>query len=562
MPNMTVPGPNSNSALESSFASLSIESGDKHHHHYDEDQLLYSASESDSSSDDDVNDDDDDESHYEHSSTININKRNNNPKNVKNTDNDHTQITKSENGEILQKYSDKIRDDSQVKSARIEKDKSDRATVENAIDPKTFAQLNKFIKNGTLTKIDGCLSTGKEANIYYGINETTDKEYAIKVYKTSVLVFKDRERYINGEFRFKNFKNSNKINARKLIKVWSEKEFRNLKRLKLSGFNVPEPIDLKSNILLMEFLSATEEKGWPAPKLKDYEFADDEEVFKIYKLIVVSMRLMYQKCRLIHADLSEYNLIVNRGKIFIIDVSQSIDPSHPMALDFLRMDIKNISDYFSKKRKIATFMEKEVFKFITEDYKQVFNAYNNNKSLEIDEALQKYDENILVELVDNLKIKESEEDEKEDEIFRSLHLMRNLNDLEEEDFVKFREGKIDVFKSLVVEDGMQQSNEPAHDVQQLKSATNNDDNEEDENKEGEDGELGEDRSEEEEESEEGEYSDDDERFSKKEAKGKKYEDKEAKKLRKSQAKEQKQEKRKNKMKKHVKQKLIKKSSKK
>ena len=50
------------------------------------------------------------------------------------------------------------------------------------------------------------------------------------------------------------------------------------------------------------------------------------------------MQIMYQKCRLVHADLSEYNLLYHMGKLVIIDVSQSVDLDHPRALVFLRED--------------------------------------------------------------------------------------------------------------------------------------------------------------------------------------------------------------------------------
>jgi RIO kinase 1 len=56
----------------------------------------------------------------------------------------------------------------------------------------------KLLNNEIVTEINGCLSTGKEANVYHAINNTTKKEYAIKIYKTSILVFKDRDRYVEG----------------------------------------------------------------------------------------------------------------------------------------------------------------------------------------------------------------------------------------------------------------------------------------------------------------------------------------------------------------------------
>jgi len=46
------------------------------------------------------------------------------------------------------------------------KDKSDRATVENCLDPRTMQEMEKLIANEKLTKMYGCISTGKEANVY------------------------------------------------------------------------------------------------------------------------------------------------------------------------------------------------------------------------------------------------------------------------------------------------------------------------------------------------------------------------------------------------------------
>lgn len=84
----------------------------------------------------------------------------------------------------------------------IQKDKSDRATVEQVLDPRTRIILFKMLNRGIFYEINGCVSTGKEANVYHATTEDGTHR-AIKVYKTSVLTFKDRDRYVTGEYRFR-----------------------------------------------------------------------------------------------------------------------------------------------------------------------------------------------------------------------------------------------------------------------------------------------------------------------------------------------------------------------
>lgn len=51
---------------------------------------------------------------------------------------------------------------------------------------------------------------------------------------------------------------------------------------------------------------------------------------------------------MVHADLSEYNLLWHEGQVFFIDVSQAVDLSHPFAHEFLLRDCKNFVHFFTK----------------------------------------------------------------------------------------------------------------------------------------------------------------------------------------------------------------------
>lgn len=60
------------------------------------------------------------------------------------------------------------------------------------------------------------------------------------------------------------------------------------------------------------------------------------------------MRKIFHVCKLVHADLSEYNIMYHEGHLWIIDVSQSVEHDHPAAFDFLRNDIKNVEEFFGR----------------------------------------------------------------------------------------------------------------------------------------------------------------------------------------------------------------------
>lgn len=233
------------------------------------------------------------------------------------------------------------------------REKLDTSTVDKVLDHRAMDVLNKLKARGVLHNLSGTFSSGKEANIYTGEcstelsskfiqpaglpNETVP--VVLKIYKTSTMMFKDRERYVAHEKRFTSYSTSN---SRKLIKLWAEKEVRNLKRLAKYGLPVPRPLYLKKSVLIMTMIG----NGSPAPRLKD---ATDADWAKLYKTCLEILRRLYQEAGMIHADFSEYNLIYHEGELYVIDVAQSIERDHENSNNFLVMDIRNCNEFFRKK---------------------------------------------------------------------------------------------------------------------------------------------------------------------------------------------------------------------
>ncbi|KAG6181638.1 hypothetical protein E4U36_003949 [Claviceps purpurea] len=434
----------------------------------------------------------------------------------------------------LSKHAAKIRLDSVKQSDDKDKDKADRATSEQVLDQRTRMILLQMINRGFVSEVHGAISTGKEANVYGGVlvdDKTGDAiQKAIKVYKTAILVFKDRERYITGEHRFKG--GFDKGNNRKMVKLWAEKEFRNLRRIYNASIPCPEPITLKLHVLVMGFLG--DKKGWAYPRLRDAVLTGDDveqQWRSLYIQLLGVMRKMYQVCRLVHADLSEYNILYNKGLLYIIDVSQSVEPDHPRSLEFLRMDIKNVGDFFRRKG-VDTLSDRAIFNFITTPEgpsdepgvtETLETLYQTRETADDD------DEAAVAELqVDN-------------EVFRNQYIPQTLEQVYnvEKDVQKLHHGQGNdlVYKNLLADQVVQPKTE-GEDAQEGASDSDSD-SDSDNGASLSSGDSG-----------------DESRFAKGTPRGRKFEDKDEKKQHKQAVKEAKREKRKHKMPKHLKKKIV------
>jgi RIO kinase 1 len=215
---------------------------------------------------------------------------------------------------------------------------SERATVEEVFDQSTRMIIYRFLSSGVLNELYGVVSSGKEARVYSAKNKE-GQEIAVKIYLTSSADSKKAMiKYIDGDQRFKGVKRDTKS----LISVWAQKEFRNLEQADKAKVRVPKPVAVQNNVLVMEFIG---KNGVHAPSLKDESPPDP---VKTYKLLLTYMVRLYRKAELVHGDLSEYNLMMYKGKLVMFDMSQSVPTSHPLAQFLLSRDISNVNRFFSR----------------------------------------------------------------------------------------------------------------------------------------------------------------------------------------------------------------------
>lgn len=303
------------------------------------------------------------------------------------------------------------------------KDKADRATTEQVLDRRTQMILLQLINRGVISELHGVISTGKEANVYHAMCEPSEEgagpvHRAVKVYKTSILVFKDRAKYVEGEFRFR--QGYNKSNNRAMVRMWADKERRNLARIHDAGIPSPEVYALRNHVLVMGLVG--DRKGKAAPRLKDVRFegltAEEEDAkwTDLYVQMMAYVRVLYQTCRLVHADLSEYNVLYHEGKQWMIDVSQAVEHDHPRSLEFLRMDLKNVSDFF-RSRNVETLSERKAYGFVT----GATGAKDMKDVAQIEETIRG--------LLNKQPLTEEErkKEDEDDEVFRNQYIPQTLD---------------------------------------------------------------------------------------------------------------------------------------
>lgn len=328
--------------------------------------------------------------------------------------------------------------------------KAARATVDQVLDPRTMRMVEKLQKQGHLDNLSGCISTGKEANIYHS-TDSQGRDVAVKIYKTSILIFKDRQRYFVGEFRFRHGVSRN--NPRKMVKLWAEKEMRNLKRLRAAGIPSPDALALKHHVLVLEFLD--DGSGAAAPRLKDADL-DSSMLERLYDEILCIIRRMYHQCNLVHADLSEYNILYYQDHAAIIDVSQSVEQNHPHSLEFLRNDIHIMNNFFQK-RGIRTLSLRRVYDFVK-------NEISGNTDEEMLETIVKLKNTEFI-----IECRTEDRRIEDDKVFLRSFIPQNLNQVidAERDTLRLLEGEGHdlIYKELIPESvRIQQSNESADDA--------------------------------------------------------------------------------------------------
>ncbi|MFW9922106.1 MAG: RIO1 family regulatory kinase/ATPase [Candidatus Thorarchaeota archaeon] len=205
----------------------------------------------------------------------------------------------------------------------------------------------ELIKTRYITDLVSEVNAGKEASIYIA-----------HLHGTPLIVKSFRHQLTSH--------NSAKGNPQIRAAAIANREFYLLSIAYNSGLNVPTPAKQINNTIIMRFIG----KDWePAPQLRNAKLTNPEQFFDD---LIEQIWIMYNKSKLIHGDLSEYNILVQDDKPIIIDLPQAIDMSllamgttenMKENLQVLHKDLFTVCKYFEKEYRIHSNLQ-EIYEYI------------------------------------------------------------------------------------------------------------------------------------------------------------------------------------------------------
>ena len=212
------------------------------------------------------------------------------------------------------------------------------------------------ITSGNAYDIDrGTIKTGKEADV--DLVERVDllsgrpSLLAAKRYRAAEhRLFHRDAGYLEGRRvrrsrETRAMANRTRLGRELIAHQWAATEFETLGRMWSAGVPVPYPVQLDGTELLLEFIG---DGGAAAPRLAEVS-VDAGELRALWALCVDAMCAM-GAAGYTHGDLSAYNVLVDGGRVVLIDLPQVVDiVVNPQGVEYLARDCRNICRWFASR---------------------------------------------------------------------------------------------------------------------------------------------------------------------------------------------------------------------
>jgi RIO kinase 1 len=216
------------------------------------------------------------------------------------------------------------------------KETQSRKLQDEFFDHSTLLAISRLITQGQFDSVDYPISTGKEGGVFRASGGEGYR--AVKVYRIGNAVFRHLPAYAIEELR----RETSDRNYARMVYAWTRREHSILRRMHDANVRVPVAYGYLRNVLVMEFIGAD---GVASRRLQEATVAEPQG---LYDDLVVQLRRMTIDAKLVHGDLSPYNVLWHEGTAVLIDVAQSMESVHPQAPALLRRDIDNFARYLNR----------------------------------------------------------------------------------------------------------------------------------------------------------------------------------------------------------------------
>jgi RIO kinase 1 len=214
---------------------------------------------------------------------------------------------------------------------------------------KTPECFENLVRNGLVDEVVSRLMSGKEADVY--VVQSKGVLCCAKVYKEArTRSFSQLAQYQEGRKgrnsrQARAMQKNSRYGRKEAEEAWKNAEVEALRTLAEAGVRVPRVYDYSDGILLMEFV--VEADGSAAPRLNDLRLTATKA--REYHRELINNIVLMLCAGIIHGDLSEYNVLVGRDGMVIIDLPQAVNAAgNNNARSMFERDVENITAYFGR----------------------------------------------------------------------------------------------------------------------------------------------------------------------------------------------------------------------
>ncbi len=206
--------------------------------------------------------------------------------------------------------------------------------------------LHDLYKNMVVKDLITPIGKGKEAEVWLGI-DFDDNLIAVKKHLYDKAEFKKIAKSLSfAAIKWRAQQLGKKLYEINVPRAKAQIESKVLEMLYYRNFHVPKPISINRHIIVTQ---AIMENDYPAPRLVDLKEIPNAK--ELRDNILEEYERIKEKAKVVHGDLSAFNILLNKEGYWIIDWPQAVPLEYKEAEAMYKRDVENIKKFFEKKIK-------------------------------------------------------------------------------------------------------------------------------------------------------------------------------------------------------------------